>query len=86
MRASLPVRGMLLLHKLRPWENHDHASVFASLGGLALPDLYRARVLYIKGRNIVVAGQQDLGCGDVFEQTWWCRIVAATCDAMAAHR
>ncbi|MBT9494876.1 MAG: hypothetical protein IV107_21560 [Paucibacter sp.] len=82
VRASCSARGLLLIHKLRPWEDHDGAPVFATLSGFALPDLYRARVLYISGRNIVVAGQQDHGGGLVFPQAWWCRVVMATSACM----
>lgn len=75
VRASTPIRAQLLLTKKWPTQDHDRATVFAALSGLTLGELDDARVLYIRGRNIVITGRQQVAAGEVYSQAWWCKIV-----------
>lgn len=74
--ASTPIRGCLTMGKLRPSDNDNFAPCWVSLSGYVLADLFRARVITLQGRHMLISGQQVVeGGGPAFEQRWWCRIV-----------
>ena len=74
-RRAVPVRGELLILKYLAWQSKEVAPVFAEIRPLQLPALDRARILYSRGRNIVLHGFQTMPGGRTHEQIWWCRLV-----------
>lgn len=80
-RAQPPVRGTLTIDKAMGWQAIEVAPVTAMIVPIQLEPLGRARILYLRGRNLVLHGLQ-LGPngekrrnGAAHEQIWWCRIV-----------
>lgn len=81
VRASAPVRAQLSIDRMLSDQGLDRPHVHAHLVPFRLEPLYRCRVEYLRGRNIVLSGQQ---LAEVpgrkratarYEQWWWCRIV-----------
>lgn len=80
-RAQMPVRGTLTIDKAMGWQSIELAPLTAMIVPIQLEPLGRARILYLRGRNLVLHGLQ-LGPngakkrnGSAHEQIWWCRIV-----------
>lgn len=74
-RHAPPVRGELTLVKPLSWHSIERAPVSASLRPpFQLEDLWKARVLYMRGKHLVIAGDQRVN-GRYFEQIWWCRFI-----------
>lgn len=81
VRSSPPVRGRLSIDRMLTDQGLSRPHVHAHLVPFVLEPLYRCRVEYWRGRNVVLSGQQ---LDDVpgrkrstarYEQWWWCKIV-----------
>lgn len=84
-RRATPVRGDLTLVKPLSWHSIEKAPVSASLTPrFQLEDLWKARVLYMRGKHLVLTGEQRVK-GRYFEQVWWCRFIHPTTPAPVTH-
>ena len=81
VRASVPLRGHLNIDKMWTHQDVDRAPVHAHLDPPRIESLYRCRLVYWRGRNVVLSGVQR---GPVpgrrkaeqeYVQMWWCKIV-----------
>lgn len=81
VRAMPPVRGRLSIDRMLYDQSLDRPPVHAHLVPFKLEPLYRCRVEYWRGRNVVLSGQQMAEVPGRkratarYEQWWWCRIV-----------
>ncbi len=73
VRRQPPYVGELTVQKYFSWHQQEVAPVCASLYPLQIPELERARILYFRGRNLVLHGHEHIA-GQRFEQMWWCRL------------
>lgn len=58
VRASLPVRAELSIDRMLTDQGLDRPMVHAHLVPFSLEPLYRCRVEYWRGRNVVLSGEQ----------------------------
>lgn len=75
VRAAPPIRAELVINRYYSWGNDERAPVYARLEPYGLlEELDKAKFAYMKGRHLVIRGDQRLE-GRVYEQFWWCRFV-----------
>lgn len=81
VRASAPIRGRLSIDRLLSDQCLDRPPVHAHLVPFGLEPLYRCRVEYWRGRNVVLSGEQHSEVPGRkratarYVQWWWCKIV-----------
>lgn len=79
-RQLSPVRGELSVDRLWTHSGIEDAPVHAHLVPPRLEPLYRVKLRYWRGRNVVLSGQQRAALPGrraeaPFEQWWWCKII-----------